>query len=135
MKVDVFGKIYTGIMSIYFMVSGFNALMDIDSKLARIGLSANDLDGKIAFILIYCSLMVGIGVAISLMFYLSKTWIYSASLAVTIITSFVCFRLVGAVMVGEITSTQISFILVEVIEAAVGLFLIIKSGQFNRTHV
>ena len=135
MKVDVFGKIYTGIMSIYFMVSGFNALMDIDSKLARIGLSANDLDGKIAFILIYCSLMVGIGVAISLMFYLSKTWIYSASLAVTILTSFVCFRLVGAVMVGEITSTQISFILVEVIEAAVGLFLIIKSGQFNRTHV
>ena len=135
MKVDVFGKIYTGIMSIYFMVSGFNALMDIDSKLARIGLSANDLDGKIAFILIYCSLMVGIGVAISLMFYLSKTWIYSASLAVTIITSFVFFRVVGAVMVGEITSTQISFILVEVIEAAVGLFLIIKSGQFNRTHV
>ena len=121
-------------MSVYFIISGFNALLDIDSKLARIGLSAIDLDGKIAFILIYCSLMVGIGVAISLMFYISKTWIYSAILAVTIITSFVCFRLIGAVIVGEISSMQISFIAVELIEAAVGLILIIKSRQLNSVH-
>ncbi len=65
-------------MSLYFVVSGFNVLLDIDAKLLRIGLSANDLDGKVAFILIYCSLMVGVGVAISLLFYLSKTWLYSA---------------------------------------------------------
>jgi hypothetical protein len=76
--------------------------------------------------------MVGIGIAISLIFYLSKTWVYSAILAVTIITSFVFFRMIGAVMIGEITNTQISFILVEIIEAAAGLFLIIKSGQFNK---
>jgi hypothetical protein len=132
MTTDLFGKIYTGIMSVYFMVSGFSALMDIDSKLNRIGLSAIDSDGKVAFILIYCSLMVGIGIAISLIFYLSKTWVYSAILAVTIITSFVFFRMIGAVMIGEITNTQISFILVEIIEAAAGLFLIIKSGQFNK---
>ena len=99
MRIDYLGKIYTSIMSVYFIVSGFNALMNIDSKLARIGLSAIDLDGKVAFILIYCSLMVGIGVAIALIFYLSKTWIYSALLAVTIISSFVCFRLVGSLMV------------------------------------
>jgi hypothetical protein len=126
-KVDVFGRIYTSIMAIYFVVSGLNALIDIDSKLIRIGLSAIDLDGKVAFILIYCSLMVGIGVAISLIFYLSKTWIYSAILAVTIIFSFICFRLVGAVIVGEVSIVQISFISVEIIEVAVGLFLIIKS--------
>ncbi len=57
MKVDTFGKIYAGIMSLYFVVSGLNALLDIDAKLTRIGLSANDLDGKVAFILIYCSLI------------------------------------------------------------------------------
>lgn len=134
MKVDVLGKTYAGIMSVYFIVSGFNALMDIDSKLARIGLDAIDLDGKVAFILIYCSLMVGIGAAIAIIFYLSKTWIYSAVIAVTIITSFICFRLIGVVIVGEITSTQISFISVEVMEVAVGLFLIIKSRQLNRVH-
>lgn len=55
-------------MSLYFVVSGFNVLLDIDAKLLRIGLSANDLDGRLAFILIYCSLMVGVGVAISLLF-------------------------------------------------------------------
>lgn len=134
MKVDVLGKTYAGIMSVYFIVSGFNALMDIDSKLARIGLDAIDLDGKVAFILIYCSLMVGVGTAIAIIFYLSKTWIYSAVIAVTIITSFICFRLIGVVIVGEITSTQISFISVEVMEVAVGLFLIIKSRQLNRVH-
>jgi len=78
--------------------------------------------------------MVGVGVAISLIFYLSKTWIYSAIIAVTIITSFFCFRLIGAVMVGEITSMQISFISIEVIEATAGLFLIIKSRLLNRLH-
>ena len=134
MKVDVLGKTYAGIMSVYFIVSGFNALMDIDSKLARIGLDAIDLDGKVAFILIYCSLMVVIVAAIAIIFYLSKTWIYSAVIAVTIITSFICFRLIGVVIVGEITSTQISFISVEVMEVAVGVFLIIKSRQLNRVH-
>jgi len=132
MKVDTFGKIYAGIMSLYFVVSGLNALLDIDAKLTRIGLSANDLDGKVAFILIYCSLMVGIGVAIAVLFHLSKTWVYSATLAVTIIFSFICFRLIGAGMVGEITSVQVSFIAVELIEALLGLFLIIKSKQFHK---
>jgi hypothetical protein len=129
MKIDNLGKLYAGIMSIYFIVSGINALMDIDSKLARIGLSAVDLDGKVAFILIYCSLMVGIGIAIALIFYISKTWTYSAILAVTIISSFVCFRLVGSLMVGTITNVQISFMAIEMFEVAIGLFLIIKSAQ------
>ena len=114
------------------MVSGINALTDIDSKLARIGLSAVDLDGKVAFILIYCSLMIGIGLAISLIFYVSKTWVYSAILAVTIVFSFVCFRIIGAIMVGELSNVQLSFISVEVIEVAVGLFFIINSRLLQR---
>jgi len=120
-------------MALYFVTSGFNALMDIDEKLMRIGLSAIDLDGKVAFILIYCSLMVGIGVAIGLIAYLSKTWVYSAILAVTIICSFILFRLIGSVMVGELSSVQISFMAVEVIEAAMGVFIIMKSRLLENT--
>ncbi len=131
MKLDLLGKIYAGIMSLYFITSGFNALLDIDTKLARIGLSAVDIDGKVAFILIYCSFMIGIGAAIALLFYLSRTWLYSAALAATIITSFICFRVVGAVMVGKITSVQLSFIVIEFLEAGIGLFLIVKSRRFN----
>ncbi len=131
MKLDLLGKIYAGIMSVYFITSGFNALLDIDTKLARIGLSAVDIDGKVAFILIYCSLMIGIGAAIALLFYLSRTWFYSATLAATIITSFICFRIVGAVMVGKVTSVQLSFIVVELFEAGIGLFLIVTFRRFN----
>ena len=47
MKIDIFGKLYTGIMSVYFIISGMNALLDIDTKLARIGLNAVDQDGKV----------------------------------------------------------------------------------------
>jgi len=134
MKLDTFGKIYTGVMAIYFLVSGFSVLLDIDTKLTRIGLSAMDQDGKVAFVLIYCGLMVGIGVAISLIAYFSKTWVYSAILAVTIIFSFIFFRLVGAGMVGELSNVQISFILVEIFEASVGLFLIIRSSLLQKPY-
>lgn len=134
MKIDNFGKLYVGVMAMYFIVSGFAALMDIDSKLTRIGLSATDQDGEIAFILIYCGLMIGIGVAISLIAVLSKTWVYSAILAVTIKSSFVFFRLVGAGMVGELSNVQISFILIEIIEALVGLFLIVRSPLLQKSH-
>jgi hypothetical protein len=129
MRIDLFGKIYIGIMSIYFIVSGFNALLDIDSKLARIGLNAIDFDGKIAFILIYCSLMIGIGVAIALLFYISRTWVYSALLATTIIISFIFFRLVGSYLIGTLSDTQISFLLAEIVEAAIGIALLCKSKK------
>lgn len=62
-------------------------------------------------------------------FYLSKTWLYSAILAVTIITSFIVFRLIAGLMVGELSQLQLSFIAVEILEVALGLFLIIKSGR------
>jgi len=132
MKINVFGKIYIALMSVYFVVSGFNALLDIDSKLARIGLSAIDSDGKIAFILIYCSLMIGIGISIALLFYFSKTWEYSALLASIIITSFISFRLVGSYMVGGLSNTQVSFLAVELLEVVVGLFLLYKSSKLNQ---
>ena len=127
MKVETLGRAYIAIMVLYFVGSGFLALLDIDAKLARISLSAIDIDGKIAFILIYCSLMVGVGAAIGLLYYLSRTWVYSAVLAVTIICSFICFRLVGSAMLGEFTSVQINFIAVEVVEVAIGLLLLAKS--------
>ena len=133
MKIDLLGKFYIGAMSIYFIVSGFNALLDIDAKLARIGLTAIDADGKIAFILIYCSLMIGIGITIALLFYLSKTWFYSAVLASTIIIAFICFRLVGSYLVGEVSNTQLSFLLVEIIEAGIGLTLLHQSGKARKS--
>ena len=132
MRVDFFGKIYIGIMSVYFIVSGFNALLDIDAKLARIGLSAIDFDGKIAFILIYCSLMIGIGITIALLYYFSKTWVYSALLATTIIISFIVFRVIGSYLAGTFSDTQITFLLVEIIEASIGLFLLHQSGKLSR---
>jgi len=132
MKIHVFGKVYIALMSIYFVVSGFNALLDIDSKLARIGLNAIDSDGKIAFILIYCSLMIGIGISIAVLYYFSKTWVYSALLASIIITSFISFRLVGSYMVGGISNIQLSFLVVELLEVAIGIFLLYKSGKLNQ---
>lgn len=120
-------------MSVYFIISGLNALLDIDSKLTRIGLTANDLDGKIAFILIYCSLMVGIGVAIALIAYFSKSWFYSALLATTIICSFIAFRLVGSMMIGMITNVQLSYILLEIVEVGVGILLLTKSNVVTST--
>ena len=131
MKVDILGRAYIAIMALYFVGSGFLALSDIDAKLARISLSAVDDDGKIAFILIYCSLMVGIGVAIGLLYYLSHTWKYSAVLAVTIICSFISFRLVGSVMLGQLSSVQIGFIAVELIEVGLGVLLLVKSRKLK----
>ena len=132
MKIDVVGKIYIALMSVYFVISGFNALLDVDAKLARIGLSALDSDGKIAFILIYCSLMIGIGISIALLYYFSKTWIYSALLASIIIISFISFRLVGSYFVGSISNTQLSFLVVELLEVTIGIILLKQSGKLNR---
>lgn len=133
-QIDLLGRSYILIMSIYFIVSGLNALLDIDAKLARIGLVAADLDGEIAFILIYCSLMIGIGIAIGLIYLLSKTWLYSAVLAVTIISSFISFRLLGMGMAGEMTQIQLSFIGAEVVEAAIGVILILKSKYIKQDY-
>ena len=135
MKINVFGKFYIALMSVYFVISGFNALLDIDSKLTRIGLSAIDSDGKIAFILIYCSLMIGIGISIALLYYFSKTWEYSALLASVIIASFISLRLVGAYMVGYLSNTQLSFLSVELLEVAIGIFLLYKSGKLNQKNI
>lgn len=134
MKKYLFGKIYISLMSLYFVISGFNALFDIDSKLARIGLSAIDSDGKIAFILIYCSLMIGIGVSIALLYYFSKSWEYSAILATIIILSFISFRIIGSIIVGSMSMTQLSFVAVELLEASFGIVLLYKSGNLmNKT--
>ena len=132
MKINVLGKIYIALMSVYFVVSGFNALLDIDAKLARIGLSAIDFDGKIAFILIYCSLMIGIGFSIALLYYVSKIWQYSAIVALIIVSSFISFRLVGLYMLGDISNTQLAFLATELLEVAIGICLIYKSGKFNQ---
>jgi len=129
MKIDYFGKVYVALMSGYFLISGFSALFDIDSKLSRIGLNAVDLDGKVAFILIYCSLMVGIGLSIILITYLSKTWFYSAALATSILCSFILFRFVGSYMVGTVTELQLTYMLTEAVEAGIGMFLLVKSNH------
>ena len=134
MKLEMSGKIYTALMALYFFISGLSVLFDIDSKLTRISLNATNQDGEIAFILIYCGLMVGIGMAISIIAYISKSWVYSAVLAVTIIFSFILFRLVGASLVGELSKLQISFLLTEIVEFSLGLFLILKSSLFKKRN-
>lgn len=131
MKVNVFGRIYIALMSIYFVVSGINALLNIDTKLARIGLTAIDNDGKIAFILIYCSLMIGIGVSIALLYYFNRAWENSALLASIIIASFISFRFVGAYIIGSLSNTQLSFIGIELLELSMGIFLLYKSGRLS----
>ena len=132
MKIDLLGKVYIALMSVYFIISGINTLMDVDAKLARIGLTAINPDGKIAFILIYCSLMIGIGIAIALLYYFSKKWVYSALLASILIASFMIFRLVGAYIVGDISNTQLSFLGVEFLEVTMGIMLINRSSKLTR---
>lgn len=127
MNIELFGRLYTAALSLYFLASGLLALSDVDAKLARIGLAAIDNDGKTAFILIYCSLMVGIAAVMLLLYYLSKSWQYSAITAVTVIVSFICFRFIAALMQGEFSSVQIGFIATEMVEVAIGLGLVIKS--------
>lgn len=73
MNLDLFGKLVTGILCAYFIGSGVIAAIGLDAKLSRIGLQAINADGKIAFLLIYSSLMVGIGVAMALLFYFSNS--------------------------------------------------------------
>lgn len=126
-SVSFWGKLYVLVVSIYFVVSGLNTLFNIDTKLARIGLEPVSEDGKIAFILIYCGLMVGIGVAMALLFFVSRSWVYSVWLGTIIIAAFVCFRLIGMLMLSFVSDVQISFLFFELIEVAVGVLIIWKS--------
>ncbi len=75
--------------------------------------------------------MIGIGISIALLYYLSKTWIYSAVLASIIIISFMIFRLVGSYLVGSISSAQLSFLVVEALEVAIGITPLYQSSKLN----
>ncbi len=70
--------------------------------------------------------MTGIGVAILLLQYFSRSWFYSALLATIIIGSFIVFRIVGSIMMGFLSPTQTSFLAFEIIEVTCGIFLLIK---------
>lgn len=118
------GYLYSYLMAIYFLISGISVLFDISGKLERIGLSALDSDGEVAFVLIYSGLMVGIGVASLLIQLLSKSWVYAAVLTTTIVGSFIVFRIVGSLMIGFLSSTQIKFLIFEIVEVAVGVLLL-----------
>ena len=126
-------KVLCVILSLYFVVSGLSPLLDIDSKLQRIGLAATSEDGKVAFILIYSSLMVGIGVAMMLLARIQKSPIASLVLASVILSSFVTFRLVGSFMGGGLTEIQIAYVIIELAEVATVLFVLHKvSGAQHR---
>ncbi len=128
MTVNGIGKGVVWILSGYFVLSGVMAAVDLDTKLARIGLTAVNEDGKIAFLLIYTSLMVGIGVAMGLLFWMTKTWQASLLLGATIITSFIVFRIVGSLMVGALSETQLGFLITEVIELLILVIIFQKAG-------
>jgi len=120
------GHLYATLMAIYFLTSGLSVLFDISGKLERIDLKALSSDGEIAFLLIYTGLMVGIGVASLAMQFISKSWIYPALLSTIIIGSFVLFRIVGSIMVGSLSTTQIGFLSFELVEVSAGILLLRK---------
>jgi len=76
--------------------------------------------------LIYSGLMVGIGVACLILLWMSKSWVYPTVLATTIIGSFIVFRLLGSLMVGHLSSTQVNFLTFEVVEVLLGVLLLVK---------
>ena len=131
-KSDKIGALYAAAMTVYFLVSGLSVLFDVPMKLARISLKAVNADGEIAFILIYCGLMVGIGVANIIFWRFSKTWLYPAVLSTVIVASFILFRLVGSYMVGTISETQAGFLVVELLELGLGCLIIWRCGLIKR---
>ena len=132
MNLDFFGKLVTGILCAYFIGSGVIAAIGLDAKLSRIGLQAINADGKIAFLLIYSSLMVGIGVAMALLFYFSNSWSQPLVLAGTILISFIAFRIIGSIIVGYVSKTQLGYMFTEFIEVAIVLTLLIKSNSLTK---
>ena len=125
-------KFACGFLSLYFVASGMGALFDIDAKLDRIGLAATNPDGTIAFILIYCSLMIGIGIAMAAMALVLKSAGPSLILASAILLCFILFRFVGSAMLGYLTQTQIAYIVTEIIELSIVLFLLYKTGALKQ---
>ena len=118
------GYLFSSLMAVYFLISGLSVLLDVPAKLKRIDLQALNSDGEIAFILIYSSLMVGIGVASLAIQMISKSWVYSTVLATTIIASFILFRAIGSIMVGFLSTVQIRFLAFEIVELTAGILLL-----------
>lgn len=134
MSINMVGNVATWALSIYFVMSGFLAAADVDAKLERIGLSALNDDGKIAFLLIYTSLMVGIGSAMLLIQHFSKSWRFPLMLAGTILLSFIVFRLAGAVIVGNVSDRQLSFLVTELVELGIVSFIFVRAGGCLNQH-
>ena len=132
MNYHTIAKVVCALLSIYFVVSGLNAMLNIDAKLDRIGLAATNPDGKIAFILIYCSLMVGIGIAMAVMVSVLKSAGPSLILAGSILFCFILFRFIGSAMLGELTQTQITYIVTEIAELSIVLFILFKTGALKQ---
>lgn len=127
MKFDLLAKVIAGLLSIYFIASGLDAVLNIDAKLERIGLSAVSEDGKIAFILIYSGLMSGIGVAMAALGLFFRSATPPLILAATILLSFIVFRLLGSAMLGSLSGTQLGYIATELLELAIVLFALYKT--------
>lgn len=75
--------------------------------------------------------MSGIGVTCLLLQYFSKTWVYSALLATTIIGSFVLFRIVGSLIIGFLSQTPINFLIFEFIGVTAGVLLLMNEKLKN----
>ena len=132
MNFQTISKIVCALLSIYFVFSGINAALNIDAKLDRIGLAATGTDGKVAFILICSSLMVGIGVAMSLLALVLKSPGPSLILASVILLCFIVFRIVGSFITESMTQAQVEYILIELVELSIVLFLLHKTGSFKQ---
>jgi len=121
-----FSNLVTTLLIFYFLVSGVLAIVDLDAKLLRIGLSALSNDGRIAFALIYTSMFVSIGITMAALWYLSGSETYSLLLAGIVVTCFVSFRIIGAIIVGELSTLQIQFIVTELLEIGIIAWLLVS---------
>ena len=126
--------VITLVLALYFISSGLIAVLHIDEKLSRIDLKALSSDGKIAFILIYSSLMTGIGASMLAMYWLLKSWHPSLLLAATILACFITFRIIGSFLVGSLSDTQLTYILVELMEFGVVALLLYRANVFCKTQ-
>lgn len=118
-------------LGIYFLASAFDALLNVDAKLERIGLSAVSEDGKIAFILIYSGLMSGIAAAMATLSWHFKSPRPALLVAANILLAFIVFRFVGSAMIGSLSTTQIGYIATELVELSILSFVLYKTKRTN----
>lgn len=125
-------KLVTAILIFYFILSGVLAQIDLELKLFKIDLAAVSDDGLIAFGIIYASTFIGVGIAMAVLWKISRTTQYSLVLACSIISMFLVFRILGVIQLGYFSPLQIKFLCIEILELAIIFLLLSKVSPVNK---